>query len=98
LNPAQLATQVSTALEQIDGAITNMSNVSASVGARLNSITSNQSSAQTSQVSLQTSISDLSSTDYAAAVTDLNTEELALKAAQQSYASIAQLSLFNYIK
>lgn len=98
LSPAQLATQVSTALEQIDGAITNMSNVSASVGARLNSITSTQSSAQTSQVSLQTAISDLSATDYAAAVTDLNTEELALKAAQQSYASIAQLSLFNYIK
>jgi flagellar hook-associated protein 3 FlgL len=98
LNPAQLATQVSTALEQIDGAITNMSNVSASVGARLNSITSTQSSAQTSQVSLKTSISDLSATDYAAAVTDLNTEELALKAAQQSYASIAQLSLFNFVK
>jgi flagellar hook-associated protein 3 FlgL len=98
LSPSQLATQVSTALEQIDGAITNMSNVSASVGARLNSITSTQSSAQTSQVSLQTAISDLSATDYAAAVTDLNTEELALKAAQQSYASIAQLSLFNYLK
>jgi flagellin-like hook-associated protein FlgL len=36
--------------------------------------------------------------DYAAAITDLNTEELSLKAAQQTYASIAQLSLFNYIK
>jgi flagellar hook-associated protein 3 FlgL len=98
LTPAQLATQIGGALQQIDGAITNMSNVSASVGARLNSITSTQSSAQTSQVSLQTSISDLSATDYAAAVTALNTQELALKAAQQSYASIAQLSLFNYIK
>jgi len=98
LSPAQLATQIGNALQQIDGAITNMSNVSASVGARLNSITSTQSSSQTTQVSLKTAISDLADTDYAAAVTDLNTQELALKAAQQSYASIAQLSLFNYLK
>ena len=35
--------------------------------------------------------------DYAAATTQLSTEELALQAAQESYASIAKLSLFNYI-
>jgi flagellin-like hook-associated protein FlgL len=36
--------------------------------------------------------------DYAAAITQLNTEQISLQAAQQSYASIARLSLFNYIK
>ena len=97
-NPAQLANQIGNAIQQIDSAVTNLSNVSASVGARLNSITATQSSAQTLQLNLQTEVSQLSSVDYAAAVTDLNTEELSLKAAQQSYASIAQLSLFNYIK
>ncbi len=97
-NPAKLANQIGNAIQQIDAAVTNLSNVSASVGARLNSITATQSSAQTLQVNLQTEVSQLSSVDYAAAVTDLNTEELSLKAAQQSYASIAQLSLFNYIK
>jgi flagellar hook-associated protein 3 FlgL len=97
-SPAQLATQIGGALQQIDGAISNLGNVSASVGARINSITSAQSSATTLQTNLQVSISNLSDVDYAAAVTQLNTEELSLKAAQQTYASIAQLSLFNYIK
>jgi flagellar hook-associated protein 3 FlgL len=97
-SPAQLATQIGGALQQIDGAISNLGNVSASVGARINSITSAQSSATTLQTNLQISISNLSDVDYAAAVTQLNTEELSLKAAQQTYASIAQLSLFNYIK
>lgn len=98
LNSAQTATQLSGALQQIDGAITSLNNVSASVGARLNSITSAHSSAQSTQTNLQTSISQLSDVDYAAAITQLNTEELSLQAAQQSYASIARLSLFNYLK
>ncbi len=98
LSSAQIATQIGGALEQIDGAITNLNDVSASAGARLNSITSSQSTAQTVQTNLQTSISQLSDVDYAAAITRLNTEELSLQAAQQSYASIARLSLFNYLK
>jgi flagellar hook-associated protein 3 FlgL len=97
-SPAQLATQIGGALQQIDGAITNFSNVSASVGARLNSVTSTQTAAQSLQTDLQTSISQLSDTDYAAAVTQLSTQELSLQAAQESYASIAKLSLFNYVQ
>jgi flagellin-like hook-associated protein FlgL len=42
-------------------------------------------------------VSQLSNVDYTAAVTQLSTQELALQAAQESYASIARLSLFNYI-
>ncbi len=98
LSSAQLTTQMGGALQQIDAAITNLNNVSASVGARLNSITSSQSSAQSTQTNLQQSISQLSDVDYAAAITQLNTQELSLQAAQESYASIAKLSLFNYIQ
>lgn len=97
LSSAQIATQIGGALQQIDGSISNLNNVSASVGARLNSITSSQSSAQSVQTNLTTSISQLSDVDYAAAITRLNTEELSLQAAQESYASIAKLSLFNFI-
>jgi len=85
-------------LQQIDNAISNMSNVSASAGARINSITSSQGAAQTLQTNLTTSVSQLSDVDYAAAITQLNTEEISLQAAQASYASIARLSLFNYLK
>jgi flagellar hook-associated protein 3 FlgL len=97
LSRAQIATQIGTGLEQIDAAVSNLGNVSASVGARLNSITSAQSTAQSVQTTLQGQISNLSNVDYTAAVTQLSTEELALQAAQASYASIAKLSLFNYL-
>ncbi len=98
LSSALTASQIGGALQQIDNAITNLSNVSASVGGRLNAITSSNGSAQTLQTNLTTQVSQLSDVDYAAAITQLNTEELGLKAAQQTYASISQLSLFNYLK
>jgi flagellar hook-associated protein 3 FlgL len=98
LNNGQIATQIGTALQQIDGAVTNMGNVAASVGARINSITSAQSTAQSVQTNLQTQVSNLSDVDYAAAITQLSTAELSLQAAQESYASIAKLSLFNYLQ
>jgi flagellar hook-associated protein 3 FlgL len=98
LTPALTASQIGTALQQIDNAVTNMSNVSAAVGGRLNAITSSQTSAQTLQTNLTTQVSQISDVDYAAAITQLNTEEIGLKAAQQTYASISQLNLFNYLK
>jgi flagellar hook-associated protein 3 FlgL len=98
LSSAQISSQIGGSLQQIDNAISNMSNVSASVGARLNSITSSQGAAQTLQTNLTAAVSQLSDTDYAAAITKLNTEEVSLQAAQQSYASISKLSLFNYLR
>ena len=50
------------------------------------------------QTNLTVSVSQLSDTDYASAITKLNTEEVSLQAAQESYASISKLSLFNYIQ
>jgi flagellar hook-associated protein 3 FlgL len=98
LNNGQLATQISAAIQQINNSITNFSNVSASVGARLNSITTEQSAAATNQTNLKINIGDITNTDYTAATTQLSTEELALQAAQESYASIAKLSLFQFLQ
>jgi flagellar hook-associated protein 3 FlgL len=97
LNNAQISSAIGNSLQQIDGAISNLSNVSASVGARINGVSSEQTSAQVLQTNLTTSVSQLSEVDYAAAITQLNTEEVSLQAAQQSYASIAKLSLFNFV-
>ena len=98
LSNAQISNKIGGALQQIDNSISNMSNVSASVGARINSITSSQGAAQALQTNLTTAVSKLSDTDYAAAITKLNTEEVSLQAAQESYASISKLSLFNYLQ
>jgi len=81
----------------MDNALNGFDNAQASVGGRLNAISAAGNAAQTTQTNLQGTISTLSSTDYAAATTQLSTEELALQAAQESYVSIAKLSLFNYV-
>jgi flagellar hook-associated protein 3 FlgL len=98
LSSAQISAQVGTALEQIDGAVTNFGQVQASVGARINAITAANTSASSQQTTMTASVSALQDVDYAAATTQLSTEELALQAAQESYASIAKLSLFDYLQ
>ena len=98
LNNGQFATAVGNAIQQINNTVTNFSNVSASVGARLNAITTSQTTAQANQTSLKTNVGAITNTDYAAATTQLSTEELALQAAQESYASIAKLSLFQFLQ
>jgi len=97
-NNGQLATAIGSSIAQIGNSITNFSNVSASVGARLNAITTAQTTAKSNQTSLTVNISAITNTDYAAATTQLSTEELALQAAQESYASIAKLSLFQFLQ
>jgi flagellar hook-associated protein 3 FlgL len=97
LNAGQITTQINQALTQIDGALNNLGNVQASVGGRLNAVTSSQSAAQSRQTDLTTQVSNIQSTDYAAATTQLSSEEITLQAAEQSYASLAKLSLFNYV-
>lgn len=97
LNNGQFATAVGNALQQINNSITNFSNVSASVGARLNAITTSQTTAQVNQTNLKINIGAITNTNYDEATTQLSTEMLALQAAQQSYASIAKLSLFQFL-
>jgi flagellar hook-associated protein 3 FlgL len=97
LTAAQITTQLNTVGEQLTGALNTLDQVQASVGARINAVSTAQSSAQTQQTDYQASISKLSDTNYAAATTQLSTEELALQAAQASYASMESLSLFKYV-
>lgn len=97
LNAGQMVTQISQAIEQLSAAVNNLNDVQASVGARINAVTAAQSAETSDQTDYQTQISNLSETDYAAATTQLSSEEVALQAAEESYASLAKLSLFNYI-
>ena len=97
LTSGQMATQISQAIEQLSSAVNNLNDVQASVGARVNAVTASQTSATSEQTDYQTQISNLSATDYAAATTQLSSQEVALQAAEESYASLAKLSLFNYI-
>jgi flagellar hook-associated protein 3 FlgL len=94
---AQLNNAMAGGINNIDQALSSLSNVRTSVGARLNSITTQQSVAGSQQIQLQTSISSLQSLDYASAITTLDQQNTTLSAALQAYTITQGLSLFKYL-
>jgi flagellar hook-associated protein 3 FlgL len=94
---AKLNNSIASALNNIDQALDHMSNVRASVGGRLNSITTQQSVSGSQQIQLQANISTLQSLDYAGAITTLTQQNTTLSAALQAYSLTQGLSLFKYI-
>jgi flagellar hook-associated protein 3 FlgL len=94
---AQLATSLASALTNIDQDVSHLSTVSASVGARLNLLTAQTTTNTATSTTLTTQQSSLQDVDYASAVSTLNEQMVGLQAAEQSYAAIAQLSLFKYL-
>jgi flagellar hook-associated protein 3 FlgL len=97
VDTAKLNNAMAAGINNIDQALNGFSNVRASVGARLNTITTQQSVAGSQQVQLQSSISSLQSLDYASAITTLNQQNTTLSAALQAYSLTQNLSLFKYI-
>jgi flagellar hook-associated protein 3 FlgL len=89
--------QIGNAINNLDQALTNTSNVQASVGGRLNSITTQQSVAGSQQVQLQTSISQLQSLDFASALTTLTQQQTTLSAALQAFQLTQGLTLFKFL-
>jgi flagellar hook-associated protein 3 FlgL len=94
---AQLATSLASALTNIDQDVSHLSTVSASVGARLNMLTAQATTNTATSTTLTSQQSNLQDVDYASAVSTLNEQMVGLQAAEQSYAAVAQLSLFKYL-
>lgn len=94
---AQLTTSVASALTNIDQGISHLSTVSASVGERINLLTSQGTTNTATNTTLVTQQSKLQDVDYASAVSTLSQQMVGLQAAEQSYAAVAQLSLFKYL-
>jgi flagellar hook-associated protein 3 FlgL len=94
---AQLTTAMGAALQQIDQASERLLGVRAGVGARLSMLDAVDGARQNQSVDLATTVSGLQDLDYATAVSKMSQQYVSLQAAQQSYASIAKLSLFNYL-
>jgi flagellar hook-associated protein 3 FlgL len=92
-----LSNSISSAINNIDQALNQTSNVQASVGGRLNSITTQQSVATSQQTQLQQSITNLQGLDYASAVTILDQQNTTLSAALQAYTMTQGLSLFKFL-
>ena len=70
----------------------------ASIGAAVNKIDNQASLAEENVLRMKSTLSQVEDTDYTEAITKMNKDMLALQAAQSSFAKIAQLNLFDYIK
>jgi flagellar hook-associated protein 3 FlgL len=92
-----LSNSVSAAINNIDQALNQASNVQASVGGRLNTITTQLSVAGSTQTQLQKSIASLQGLNYAAAITTLDQQNTTLSAALQAYTVTQGLTLFKYL-
>lgn len=88
---------MSVLLEEIDQGLITTGNTRSAIGARLN-IVDNMEKAQLNfqEVSKET-LANIEEIDIYEAVNNLESSRLALQAAQQSFAQIQSLSLFNYI-
>ena len=94
---AQLNSSLNGSLQQLDQASDQLLSVRSQVGARLSMLDDADSTRQTQLVELQASAGQLGGLDYASAVSKMSLQTVALQAAQQSFASTAKLSLFNYL-
>ena len=98
--PAQRAQFTSSAgalLKQLDQGIDHLQSIRAEVGSRLSALDTAAGQREDQKVQWNAALSGLQDVDYADAVSRMNQQLTGLQAAQQSYAKISQLSLFNYL-
>ena len=90
--------KVNALLTPLDDAYNQATSVSADIGARQSTLTTQESSNQSDQTNAQTLLSDVQDTDLAAATTKLAEYQTILQSVRQSTASIVSDSLLNFLK
>lgn len=86
------------AIGEVDGGITHLSTVRASVGSRLATLDEVDTRLQGLDTLLQSTLSDVRDLDYAESISKLQLHSLSLQAAQAAFAKVQGLSLFNYLR
>jgi flagellar hook-associated protein 3 FlgL len=92
-----LNNSINAAINNLDQALSQSSNVRATIGGRLNSITTQQSVATSQQTQLQQNITNLQGLDFASAITTLDQQNVTLSAALQAFTMTQGLSLFKFL-
>lgn len=95
---AQQQTAFFGALQEVDSAMTRLTDVRATVGHRLNAIDDATAQIDAIDVQAQQTLSGIRDLDYAEATGRLNLQMTALQAAQQTYSRIQGLSLFDFLR
>ena len=94
---AQRSTAFAGLLQQLDQGLDHLLTVRAEVGARLSALDSATSARENFELEVNASLAQVRDLDYAEAIGRMNTQMVALQAAQQSYTRVAQLTLFDYL-
>ena len=97
-NQAQVNTSLTRTISELDQGLNNINQTLAQVGSRLNTVTSQQNTNQSYSNGLQQTLSGVQDLNYASAISQLSQEQLALQAAQESFAKVQGMSLFNYLR
>ncbi len=84
-------------LDSLDQGLDNLTRTESRVGGRANAAEVEQFVQEDLTVYLQTAIAEFEDLDYAEATSRFQLQSIALQAAQQSFARIQNLSLFNYL-
>lgn len=92
-----IANKSGDALTNLDQALDNVLKVRASVGSGLNELDSLDNVGSSLNIQYKETLSGIEDLDYATTITDLMRQQTELQAAQQSFAKISNMSLFNYL-
>jgi len=85
-------------LGALDQDLNKVLGVRATVGGRLRELDALQSTGEDLGLQYKQTLSKIQDTDYLQAISQLNQQQLTLQAAQQSFAKISQLSLFDFLR
>jgi flagellar hook-associated protein 3 FlgL len=85
-------------LQELDNALVQVSTIRSNIGARLNALDRQKATNEDFIINVKTALSQIEDLDYGEAITKLNAQQLSLQAAQQSYAKVQNMSLFNYLR
>lgn len=95
VSPESLQALLDNSVGVVENAETRILEVRADIGARLNTLDSTENFHADVKLQTQEVLADVRDLDYAEAVSELSLRSFVLEAAQQSFARIANLSLFN---
>ncbi len=84
-------------LTDLDSALESFIQARTSVGSRLNALDNQEEQHEKFILDFKTTLSEIEDIDYAEAISRFNQQNTALQAAQQSFAKVQNLSLFNYL-
>lgn len=94
---ATFSAGLATAIGNMQQSVDNILNVRADVGAKLNELDTLDVAGEDRNIQYAKSLSELQDLDYAEALSNLAKQQTVMEAAQKSFVSITQLSLFDFI-